>query len=246
MSDQSLAIWNSLTDIQQRVLLACYQLDQDKETYEANLRAQKHWYRPPASEWRWMYFHPSGLRGDDHGKRERCLQTYLSKAKLTGHVDALGDLILRELIEHRVKEVPYKGNAAQYRMTALGRRVVRAATGEIRERPLEPWTLREHHWRALCIAHAAGSGGVKGEYYKYGMVRWETWLYLRDYRHGQEPLVKMREHGEGDYRWHITEFGKRLYENCYQEYRGLYPDVEVVAPCKTTFQNLGDSTRYEQ
>jgi hypothetical protein len=65
-------------------------------------------------------------------------------------------------------------------ITPSGRKLVRAATGEQREKPRLPGTLREWHWRAMAQAWEARPDGVSEEgHISYGGISWNTWLRLR-------------------------------------------------------------------
>lgn len=65
---------------------------------------------------------------------------------------------------------------------------------------------------------------------------WNTWLRLLEYK--PEPLVEERPHyldlptmgRTSTYYLYISEFGRSYYEQNWQRYRELYPEVEAPAP----------------
>jgi hypothetical protein len=237
----ALAIWQSLDAVHQRTLQIVYQVDQLVERYEYELRADGHYGRPPASEWRWLFLEP--LTGECHP--DRALEKYLREARLLAKAQPiLDDLVSADLLEYRLKRFPRKPSASQYQITRLGRRVVRAGIGEVREKPLPTGTLREHHWRALEMAFRAGDAGLEstGHGY-YGSLAWRTWVRLRNYKAGS--LVEERGgdrlwdnsityvDGAGHlreftpqtpYRLCITEFGKTYFIQERARYQALYPE----------------------
>jgi hypothetical protein len=81
--------------------------------------------------------------------------------------------------------------------------------------------------------------GLKSEYSEnYGRIGWNTWLRLRDFKAG--PLIE--EYAtSGKYLAHVgytpqihwmrlTPFGEQFYRDNWQQYRGLYPDVDAPVP----------------
>ena len=237
----ALVIWQSLDTVHQRVLQIVYRVDQLVEKHEYELRAEGHYNRPPASEWRWLFLEP--LPGECHP--DRALAKYLREARLAASSQpVLDDLVSAGLIDYRRKRFAQKPSAHQYQITRLGRRVVRAGTGETREKPLPTGTLREHHWRALELAYRAGETGLAstGHGY-YGNLPWRTWVRLRNYKDGAlveerggELLWEKRKtyidyHAQvrefvpqTPYRLCITEFGKTYFVQEQARYRALYPE----------------------
>jgi hypothetical protein len=90
-------------------------------------------------------------------------------------------------------------------ITPKGRKLVRAATGDQREKSLPPGTLHEWHWIAMVKAWKARPQGVKDENGYYGHIGWNTWLRL-------------------------TPFGEEYYHDNWQRYRELYPEVDAPEP----------------
>jgi hypothetical protein len=119
-------------------------------------------------------------------------------------------------------------------ITKAGRKLVRDALGIKPEKTLPVGTLREWHWRALCLAYVRGEQGLPcdsdlGD--GFGYVSWKTCLRLRDY------MVKGQEHGlirEGRYNEPfglvITDFGREYYSENWQHCRDLFPDVDAPEP----------------
>ena len=72
----------------------------------------------------------------------------------------------------------------------------------------------------------------------YGHIGWNTWLRLRDYKAG--ALVE-EYRTDGPYLAHVgystdihwirlTQFGEQFYRDNWEQYRGLYPDVDAPVP----------------
>jgi len=239
----ALDLWQSLDAAHQRTLKVAYDLDQLKEHHEYHQRANGHYDRPPASEWRWFFLELVVPLKDSHP--DFILEKYLREKKLlAGSQQVLQDIVEFGLLETRKRRTSNGLTAHQYRLTPLGRRVVRAGTGEIREKPLPTGTLREHHWRALELAYRAGENGLASDGHGYyGEVPWRTWLRLRDYKagalvseRGGEWLWSQRktyvENGrlreyipQTPYRLYVTDFGRAYYEREQNRYREMYPDI---------------------
>jgi hypothetical protein len=239
----------TLNDRQQTYLLTIFRLDQARETDQRGA-----WNRgqrvQPAAEWRWIAY----------GTAESMLRWQLLEAHLVdeGTGSTFESLERRGLIECRYERDPLGIPILLVKMTSKGRRLARSLTGEQRERPLPTGTLREWHWKALVVAYQAGAEGVKQKYSStgdYGGIGWNTWLRLRDYKYqGQEqPLIaegsvwvqvrrsiwtgrgrpndyEERTVAEQEHRLSITPFGRSYYEEHWQRYRQLYPEVEAPAP----------------
>lgn len=126
-------------------------------------------------------------------------------------------------------------------ITKEGRKLVREATGEQREKPPPPGTLREWHWRAMVEAWKGRPAGVMasgGWYGDYGRTDWKTWLRLREYRDG--PLIEEYQ-TPGQYNtttgtrydmyWlRLSALGEQFYRENWQRYRELYPEVDAPEP----------------
>jgi len=79
----------------------------------------------------------------------------------------------------------------EVQITSLGRKVVRAASGEQRPKPPPKGQLRERQWAALARLYAAGDAGVLSEEMMYGRGGFDwmrTLLRLRDYK--PQPLME--------------------------------------------------------
>ena len=239
----------ALNDRQKTYLLTIFRLDQLREADQRGA-----WNRGqrvlPTAEWRWIAYTTS----------ESMLRLQLLEAHLVdeGTGSTFESLERRGLIECRYERDPLGIPILLVKMTTKGRRLARSLTGEQRERPLPTGTLREWHWKALVVAYQAGDEGVKQEYAfsgRYGGIGWNTWLRLRDYKHQgtEQPLIteestwvqmrrmvfigrprpndyEERTVSEQEQRLSITSFGQRYYEEYWQRYRQLYPEVEAPAP----------------
>ena len=131
-------------------------------------------------------------------------------------------------------------------MTTAGRKLVRSWTGAKAYKAPPAGTLKEWHWRALAHAYAAGEQGIglgEDNSIWYAHIGWNTWLRLRDYKGG--GLVEERPYPQPPiqtpqgplsvgpaYRLHITAAGRALYEDQWQRYHDLYPNVEAPTPAK--------------
>jgi hypothetical protein len=249
--EADLAIWKTLDSVRQRTLKAAYDLDQLKERFERDMRAEGHYGRPPASEWRWFFLWSVSPR-DSHpdfilAKYLIEKKTFTSQKNLFAEAErVLRDIVKLGLLETRKRRTSEGLSSPQYRMTLLGRRVVRTATGEVREKPLPVGTLREYHWRALELILGAGDAGLAdGGHSCYGNISWKTWLRLRDYKAGAlvetrggkwlwdkrtvyvDEQKRVREYvPQSEYRLYITEFGREFYKREQDHYREMYPDEE--------------------
>lgn len=239
----------ALNERQLTYLKAIYRLDQEREHDERGAwnRGQR---ARPAEEWRWIAYNTS----------ESMLRWQLLEAHLVdeGTGSTFESLERRGLIGCRYERDPLGISILLVKMTSKGRRLARSLAGEQRERPLPAGTLREWHWKALVVAYQAGDEGVKQDSAfsgRYNGIGWNTWLRLRDYKHQgkEQPLImeaytwaqvrrmvftgqprpndyEERTVSEQEYRLHITLFGRSYYEEHWQRYRQLYPDVEAPEP----------------
>jgi hypothetical protein len=235
-------LYNQLNERQQAYLKAVYQFDQEAENYERSAWSDGR-QRRPADEWRWL---PYTRTPDGYPPP---LQSHLADLGMVdpGTGSTFNALETRGLI---LCKNEWHGSQSRLeswlfvRMTPLGRKVVRAATGQASKPKLPAGTLQEWQWAALALVYAAGDEGLE-KYHgpgrgfgEYGRVSWKTWLRLRDYKAGdlvQERIVPGSEdlsaypHPKmGEYRMYITEFGKQYYERekeRYQErYQALYSE----------------------
>lgn len=223
-----------MNDRQRAYLKAAYDCDQAAEQNEKS----GDWMnrrRRSASEWRWIPYTVDPATGWStalqNALREKMLVDEGTGATWKA-LEARGLIISRYDLHssHRRLE-----NWLFVQMTPLGRKVVRAATGEQREKPLPPGTLREWHWKALTLAYKAGSEGVKGNMWgNYGGIGRNTWLRLLEYKGGS--LVEEREAPGsrdlaawpaklGEWRIYITGNGREYYERESERYREMYPNV---------------------
>lgn len=235
-----------LNERQRTYLQAIYRLDQEREADERGAWNRGQRVRP-ANEWRWI----------DYSTSESLLRFALQQAKLVdeGTGSTFDSLERRGLIACRDARDELGVPLLFVHMTAKGRKLIRSLTGEQREKPLPPGTLREWHWKALVAAYQAGSAGLEKDSWGYGRISWKTWLRLRDYRYDrqEQPLIaevqtwvqvrrqvftgkgppntyEERTVTEWEYRLHLTPFGRTFYQQHWQHYRHLYPEVEAPEP----------------
>ena len=124
-------------------------------------------------------------------------------------------------------------------ITPIGRRLVRAATSEHREKPLPAGTLREWHWKALALAWAAHPSGIQADVSGY---YGNTWQRLRDYLVKGERMALVKEYQTAGYYdagtgmqhplfWiRLTVLGERFYHDYWECYRELYPGINAPEP----------------
>jgi hypothetical protein len=135
---------------------------------------------------------------------------------------------------------PFGVQLLQVQITPLGRKVIRAATGE-QPKPKPPkGQLRPRQRAALARLYAAGDAGIWSEelMYGHGGFDWtQTLLRLRDYKPAplmEEYRTPYQDNGDGTYkgpesRLRITPFGRDYYAREWQHYRALYPDIDAPA-----------------
>lgn len=239
MPEKPEVIWTELNDRQREYLQAVYRFDQQAEA--ANTSGD--WFghkRRPASEWRWIPYTANPITGEASD-----LLLYLREKKLVspGTGSTFQALEARGLILCRYEDHSTRFHADSWlfvQITTLGRKVIRANTGEQREKRLPPGTLQEWHWRALAKAYAAGAEGVEASSpFAYAKIGRNTWQRLLDYKKGalvdERTVPGSRDLNVwparlGEYRMYITENGRAYYEQEYQRYRQLYPAIEAPEP----------------
>ncbi len=227
-----------LNSRQQTYLKCIYQEDQAAERHE-NWRWNQGLDKRLAEEWRWLLY--ADLAGG---------ATPLKRAlEREGLVDAgTGSTFIalerRGLISHRERFEP---NILSFepltsvRLTRKGRKEARALLGESAPKKLPKGTLREWHWNALARLYEAGGELDSAQHASgcYGGIGWKTWLRLRDYYDTGKGLVK--EHSryvqregkwEGDRVYYIkfTDSGREFYQQNWQKYREMYPNIEAPKP----------------
>ena len=232
--------WEDLNDRQQKYLQAIYEVDQEQEEFE---RGQ--WNRGgrprPASAWRWMEY------GTFYGQHSPLkMKIFLRKLQDEGTGSTFNALEQRGLIKCKYTWERRNGEQVeeQFLMVQInkeGRKLVRAATGEQREKALPTGTLREWHWKAMAMAWKDRPEGVMahgGWYGDYGRIGWKTWLRLRNYKAGA-LVEEYTTHGEYsratgstlDIHWiKLTSLGEQYYRDNWSRYRELYPDVDALEP----------------
>ena len=230
--------WADLNERQQKYLQEIYDQDQENERHE-----KSQWTRGgrprPAIEWRWMLYGIMPEIGSDSPLRRRLKVANLVDPGIGATFQALES---RGCVLCRYAPVVGPGDPFVYiQITPAGRKLVRAAIGEQREKPLPPGTLREWHWKAMVEAWKGRPKGVMasgGWYGNYGDIGWNTWLRLRDYKAG--PLIEEYQisgqynastGARYDLYWlKLSVLGEQFYHENWQRYRELYPEVDAPAP----------------
>jgi hypothetical protein len=228
-------MWAELNERQRVYLRTLYECDQATEAGRCERAARGHWDRTPASEWRWQTYGPVAPPSR--------LYWALRGAGLvdpgTGSTwQALED---RKLVRCRYAPDAFGVQLLEVQITPLGRKVVRAATGEQRPKSPPKGQLRERQWAALARLYAAGAAGELSEdmMYSRGGFDWmRTLLRLRDYSGGalmEEYRAQLPYRADLGYtphesRMRITSFGRDYYAREWARYKTLYPDVDAPQP----------------
>ena len=232
--------WANLNKRQQEYMQAIFEVDQEQEAYERGAWTRGN--RPrPAREWRWIEYGVfDGVPTDLYSK------LYLRKLINEGTGSTFDALERRGFITCKYTQTRKNGQFTFERfpllqITPKGRKLVREATGQQREKPLPPGTLREWHWRAMAEAWKARPQGLKSDgTSEYGGIGWPTWLRLRDYKAGAlieeyntwgEKLPHMSATPQ-IYWIRLSPFGEKYYCENWQRYHDLYPDVDAPQPEK--------------
>ncbi len=225
-------VWTELNERQRAYLRTLYECDQATESARREQAARGHWDRAPASVWRWQMYGPA----------DSALYMRLHAAGLVdpGTGSTWTALENRKLVQCRY--VPAFGvRLLEVQITPLGRKVVRAATGERPAPRLPKGTLRERQWAALARLYAAGDAGELSWDMMYGRGGFDwmrTLLRLRDYKLSplmEEYRTPYHDNGDGTYRepesrMRITSFGRDYYAREWTRYKTLYPDVNAPQP----------------
>jgi hypothetical protein len=138
--------WADLNERQQKYLQEIYNQDQENERFEKSAWSKGRRARP-ATEWRWMFYGIFPETGSDSPLRRRLKVIDLVDPGTGATFEALEK---RGYILCQYKPVAGLGDPLVYiQITPVGRKLVRSATGEQREKPLPPGTLREWHWKSV-------------------------------------------------------------------------------------------------
>ncbi len=225
--------WNELNDRQKNTLTAIYRADQKAENDEAaswRLRVK----RRPAAIWR-------NLRYPDLNGYETFLHLQLREAGVidSGLGSTLAALERRRFVEsHWLTVEVGEPKLISVKLTNMGRALARASLGESAVKKIPKGQLKQWQWECLIAACVAGDTGLPyDDCGNYGGFSFEwTCRRLRDYYDTDNGLVKERSrfeynevmnHSERVHELVITESGKQFYQDNYQYYRELYPEVET-------------------
>jgi transcriptional regulator with XRE-family HTH domain len=225
--------WRDLNDRQRAYLTACYRLDQEREAAVRRERAANR-DPGPASRWRKLPFtikaDPAFTGYTEIQERLRSEGYHDPGAGATLQALARGGLIL--LSEDQVEVFPV-GFVPRVlvELTRQGRACVRAGLEESPRRPPKG-LLSEWLWRNLVQVAAAGPQGLP-ENGLWGNARFYLGTGFRPREvmsRGFIDRVPVRE-GVGrdsyvrEYRWQLTEAGRRHLAEHLEIYRDMYPDV---------------------
>lgn len=227
-------IWDELNARQRAYLVACYRQDQEAEA-AAQLRHAAGQDPGPPSRWRKV---PFTVRADPAFTGYTQLQEQL---RAQGHHDAgagatLHALTNRDLVEvseDQVEVFPLGFvSRVLVELTRLGRACARAGLGERQPARIPAHLLSEWLWRNLVKVAQAGPAGLP-EVDLWGRSK----FYLgTGYRPGGGSsrgfirLTAVREEADAEsyvkeFRWQLTEEGRRHFLDLRETYAGLYPDV---------------------
>lgn len=181
--------WLELNDRQRQYIQAIFKADQEAEEYERSA-----WTRgrrsQPASIWRWIKYEGVGDSGNSKLRRALKEQNLIDP----GTGATFEALEQRGLIDCKYEKLygPGEPSTLFVKLTTVGRRLVRHATGEKTPKKLPVGILQEWHWLALAKTYAAGEVGVPHGVVGNVRISWKTWLRLMDYKYqGKElPLVE--------------------------------------------------------
>lgn len=230
--------WDKLNERQQFYLKSIFDLDQSTEVNRKWLAARG-LDQTPARVWRWIPYNAG----------RAYLQTLIENAgyRDEGTGSTFEALRKRGFILLRYEPGSLRQPIISVQITRQGRALIREAFGLEAPKSLPAGTLREWHWKALVHAYKCGDQGVtewprgigdstirrledytvKGELkplLAYALIPCEPfqrqkWPYYDQYEIATERnLLK------------ITDVGKLFYEERWQLYREMYPDVDAPAP----------------
>ncbi|HEV2373712.1 MAG TPA: hypothetical protein VGS19_16250 [Streptosporangiaceae bacterium] len=228
--------WNELNERQRAYLVACY-----REDHEAEQDAKaKHAAGLPAGapvQWRKL---PFTIKADPAFTGYTQIQERLRKE---GHHDAGAGATVHALTRRGLLQVSQDqvevfplGSVPRVlvELTRLGRACARAGLGEV-SRPRPPaHLLSEWLWRNLVKVAMAGPSGLP-ESDLWGRSRFYLGTGFRPHgamSRGYIDSIAVREEAGEDsyvkeYRWQLTEPGRRHMTEYLAAYRALYPDVAV-------------------
>ncbi|MFE3558559.1 helix-turn-helix domain-containing protein [Streptomyces sp. NPDC059193] len=225
--------WAALNDRQRAYLVACYRADQEAASEAASTRGAGQ-DPGPAATWRKLVF---TVRADPAFTGYTPIQETL---RLQGHHDAGAGATLHALarrglltvMEDQVEVFPL-GFVPRIRveLTRAGRACARAGTGEHTPLRRPAHLLSEWLWRSLVKVASAPDG--LPETALWGKARFYLGTGYRPrgvLSRGYIDEVPVLE-GVGEdsyvkeYRWRLTEEGRRHISDHHPVYRALYPDV---------------------
>jgi hypothetical protein len=228
--------WNELNERQRAYLVACYRQDQEAEQ-EAKARHAAGQLAGSPVQWRKL---PFTIRADPVFTgytpiQERLREEGYHDAGAGATLHALTRRGLLQVSEDQVEVFPL-GPVPRVlvELTRLGRACVRAGVGEV-TRPRPPaHLLSEWLWRNLAKVAMAGPAGLP-ETDLWGRSRFYLGTGFRPHgamSRGYIDAIPVREEtGEDsyvrEYRWHLTEAGRRHVTGYLETYRALYPDTAV-------------------
>lgn len=242
-STSSLKRWEALND-RQRIYLGEIMRDDRMTETEMWMRRVNRLSVPPAAEWRKLPFAiraPADLVGYTRiQERLRSQGVHDPGAGATLHALARSGLVI--VAEDQV-EVAGLGlvDRVVVEITRRGRAAARAGLDEPRERGAPPHLLSDWLWRTVLRVVAAGPTGLSenalaGRSLFYLAVGYKPAPDAQPNRGFIESRPVMSEDGSHvlEYRWHLTELGRRHVVEYLDQYRDLYPYV------KTDFADGGD------
>lgn len=232
-----MSTWEKLNKRQKFYLKSIFDLDQSTE---ANMKwlAARGLSHTPARVWRWIPYNAG----------RAYLQTLIENAgyRDAGTGSTFEALRKRGLILLRYEPGSLRQPIIYVQVTRQGRALIREAFGLEAPKSLPAGTLQEWHWKALAHAYQCGDQGI---------LEWprgigdRTVRRLEDYKiKGEEKaliayvLIPCEPYQRQNWISHryetatsrnllrITDFGKLFYEECWEHYREMYPDVDAPDP----------------
>ncbi|GII89732.1 hypothetical protein Ssi03_77220 [Sphaerisporangium siamense] len=236
-SAASLSRWGALND-RQRIYLGEIMRDDRMTEAEMWIRRAHHLPVPPASQWRKLPFAlraPADLVGYTRlQERLRARGVHDPGAGPTLHALSRSGLV--SVSEDQV-DLPGLGSIPRVvvELTRTGRAAARAGLDEPRDPGAPQHLLSEWLWRTILRIVDAGSDGLS-ENFLAGKAPFYLAVGYKPAPEGHasrgfiEFVPVMSEDGTHvrEYRWHLTELGRRHVLEYAHQYRTIYPKLDTV------------------
>jgi len=213
---------------QEAFLKAIYFEDKEAEELE-NLRWHQGLNKRRADVWRWLKYGvfngigtPLKVRLESEGLVDEGTGSSFSA------LERRGLILYKDAIISRI------------RLTRKGRKLARQLLCETPPKRLPKGTIKENQWEALSVIYEEGELTVPPLHRSgwFGGIPWNVWLRLRDYYEVGKGLVeedsrfilRPGKESEQEYFIKMTEAGIEFYQDNWEKYTELYPEVESIPP----------------